>query len=115
MVELSLNERAFDAFISGTKTVEIRAHSKKIEDIQEEDIISFTSLQEKRVLQATVQRKQHYKTIRELLVQEGTKRTLSSTNNIEKGITSIESIPGYKERIAKNGVFAIEMKDIRSV
>jgi hypothetical protein len=41
---------------------------------------------------------------------EGVEETLSSTNDIEKGIESIESIDGYKTLIKKNGVFAIRIK-----
>ena len=33
----------------------------------------------------------------------------------EEGIKSVESIGGYKELISKNGVFAIELKDVRVV
>jgi ASC-1-like (ASCH) protein len=52
----------------------------------------------------------HYKTARELLETEGTKRTLSSGKDVVGGIDSIHSITGYKEAIAKNGVFAIEVE-----
>jgi hypothetical protein len=44
---------------------------------------------------------------------EGTEFTLSSTNDIKEGIDSIESINGYKELIEKNGVFAVELIDVR--
>ena len=36
--------------------------------------------------------------------------TLSNTNDIEEGIISIEAIGDYKDLIAKNGIFAIEIK-----
>jgi len=53
-----------------------------------------------------------YKNVKELLESEGIEHTLSSTNNIEEGIKSVESIDNYKELIAKNGVFAIKLKDV---
>ncbi|HLC90307.1 MAG TPA: hypothetical protein VJI15_00910 [Candidatus Nanoarchaeia archaeon] len=46
---------------------------------------------------------------------ESTEFTLSSTKNIEEGIKSIESIDNYKELIAKNGVFAIKLKDVKTL
>ncbi|MFV0275246.1 MAG: hypothetical protein ACK5HL_03290 [Bacilli bacterium] len=35
---------------------------------------------------------------------------MSSTNDFEKGIASINSIDGYEEGIIKNGVFAIHLE-----
>jgi len=48
--------------------------------------------------------------VKNLLMTEGLNRTLSSGKNLEDGIRSIESISDYKEQIAKNGVFAIEVQ-----
>lgn len=55
-----------------------------------------------------------YESVRKLLQSEGTQETLSSTNNIEKGIESIRSIPGYKSYIAENGVFAVHISSPRN-
>lgn len=46
----------------------------------------------------------------DLLINEGTDVTLSSGKNLQDGIKSIESIPGYKENIMNNGVYAIHIK-----
>jgi hypothetical protein len=46
-----------------------------------------------------------------LINTEGKGSVLSNPeNSIEEEITRINSYPGYKERIAQGGVFAIEIK-----
>ena len=106
---MKLNERAFDALLAGTKTVEIRAPSKKVAALSADDRITFTSLEQKRELSASVVHVQQYRSVRELLEAEGVAKTLSSTNDLEKGIESIHSIPGYVKRIKNGGVYAIEL------
>lgn len=41
---------------------------------------------------------------------EGTRYTLSSTNDYKEGIKSINALNGYKEAIKCNGVYAIHIK-----
>lgn len=43
-------------------------------------------------------------------MQEGTKHTLSSTNDYQEGIKSINSLDGYLEAIKENGVYAIHIE-----
>ena len=50
-----------------------------------------------------------YNTIEELLTMEGTRYTLSSTNDFNDGVKSINSIKGYKDAIKRNGVYAIHI------
>ena len=51
-----------------------------------------------------------YKTIEELLIVEGTKYTLSSTDDFDEGVKSINSFEGYTEGMKKNGVYAIHLE-----
>lgn len=44
---------------------------------------------------------------------EGTRYTLSSTNDYEEGIKSINSINGYKAAIECNGVYAIHIEYLK--
>lgn len=53
-----------------------------------------------------------YKSVEELLMIEGTRYTLSSTNDYNEGINSINKLDGYKEAIKENGVYAIHIKTI---
>lgn len=54
----------------------------------------------------------NYNTVEELLVMEGTRYTLSSTNDFNEGVKSINSLDGYKEAINKNGVYAMHSEVI---
>jgi len=116
----NLNERPFNAIVNRQKTIEIRANKNifsenSINLINEGDFIIFKKMGSDDKLKCTVERKTLYRTVRDLLETEGTQPALSSTNNIEEGIKSIESIGNYKELIAKNGVFAIKIKDVRQI
>ncbi|RMF94787.1 MAG: ASCH domain-containing protein [Candidatus Schekmanbacteria bacterium] len=117
---LNLRERPFEAIKNGTKKVEIRANKNKYTRnsanlMKPGDIIVFTKENSKEKLECTIERITLYKTLRELLIKEGTEQTLSSTNDIEEGIKSIESIDNYKEYIKKNGVFAIKLKNVKFI
>ena len=115
-----LYERPFNAIKIGQKNIEIRANKNifsgnSVNLIKEGDFIIFKQVNGEERLKCTVERKTLYKNVRELLEAEGTEHALSSTNDIEEGIKAVESIGGYKELISKNGVFAIELKDVRVV
>ena len=115
-----LYERRFNAIKRGQKNIEIRANKNifsgnSVNLIMREDFIIFKNVNSEERLKCTVERKTLYKDVRELLEAEGTEHALSSTNDIEEGIKSVESIGDYKELISKNGVFAIKLKDVRIV
>ena len=95
---LDINNRAFKAIKNGTKRVEIRV--TKLDD----NSFYYGILKSGDV--------NHYSSIEELLILEGTRYTLSSTNDFDKGVESINSISGYKEAIPINGVYAIHIKCI---
>lgn len=114
--DLNLNDRAFEAIKSGTKKVEIRANKTgtNVSKMKENDIIIFTKQSNDEKIKCLVEKIKLYSCVRNLLINEGTDRTLSSGKNLEDGIISIESIPGYKEAISVNGVYAITIKYIGS-
>ena len=112
-----LYERPFNAIRDGKKNIEIRANKNNLSEnsvnlIKEGDIIIFNKANSKERFQCVVERKTLYSSVRELLEIEGTEKTLSSTNDINEGIKSIESIENYKQLLSKNGVFAIKLKEI---
>ena len=98
-----INNRAFKAIKNKTKRIEIRT-TKLGENhfdysvLKTDDIITFTSY-DGETINCIVGDVNHYNSIEELLTLEGTRYTLSSTNNFEEGIKSINSINGYKEAI----------------
>lgn len=116
----NLRERPFDAIKRGTKKIEIRANKKEPDNnsvnlMKSGDIIIFENESNKEKLKCVIERVTLYPTVKELLLKEGTKHTLSSTINIEEGIKSVESIGNYKEIIKNNGVFAIKIKDVKII
>lgn len=109
-----INNRAFKAIKNGTKKVEIRC--TKLGDnhfdygvLKNGDIIELTSFEGDKI-KCIVGDVNHYDSVEELLTLEGTKYTLSSTNDFNEGIKSINSISGYKEAIPINGVYAIHLE-----
>ena len=111
-----INDRAFNAIKKGTKRVEIRV--TKLGDnhfdygiLKNGDIIEFKSY-DGETINCLVGNVNHYDSIEELLTLEGTRYTLSSTNDFNKGVESINSINGYKEAMKVNGVYAIHIKYI---
>ena len=106
-----INNRAFNAIKNRTKRVEIRC--TKIGDNHFNDYIIFESNGEK--IKCLVEEINHYKTVEELLILEGTRYTLSSTNDFNEGVKSINSLDGYTESIKVNGVYAIHIKYINNL
>lgn len=113
---LEINDRAFLAIKELRKKVEIRANNdSEVFDygkIHETDIINFINSRGEK-MECRVTKISWYKSIENLLNYEGTEYTLSSTNDFDEGVKSINSITGYKEGIAKNGVYAIHIEPIK--
>ena len=111
-----INNRAFNAIKNRTKRVEIRVtklgnNHFDYSVLKEGDIIEFKSY-DGDILNCLIEDINHYDSIEELLTLEGTRYTLSSTNDFNEGIKSINSINGYKEAMKVNGVYAIHIKYI---
>lgn len=106
---LNLKDRPYEAIKRGTKKIEVRANKNgsPVAEMKVGDTIIFTKCGTKEKQRCTILKLNWYQTVRELLINEGTAQTLSSGNDLEGGIKSIESIPGYKRAIAENGVFAV--------
>ena len=113
-----INNRAFNAIKNRTKKIEIRATKlgKNHFDyslLKKGDIIEFTSY-DGDTINCIVGDVNHYNSIEELLTLEGTRYTLSSTNNFDEGVKSINSINGYQEAMKINGVYAIHIAPIEN-
>ena len=109
-----INNRAFKALKNGTKRVEIRV--TKLENnhfdygvLKSGDLIEFKSYDGESIT-CRVKDVNHYDSIEELLTMEGTRYTLSSTNDFNEGVKSINSIDGYKDAMKVNGVYAIHIE-----
>lgn len=112
---LDLNDRAFNAIQAKTKRVEIRANTENNDYSKYEvgDIIVFKN-SENKTINCKIKEINKYESIEKLLMLEGTKYTLSSTDNYEEGIKSINSLNGYEKSIKENGVYAIHIEYLYS-
>lgn len=111
--KIHLPERPFRAILKGTKKVEGRAGSldKKYENMRPNDILTFINEQTYEKLITTIVFIHHYKNVKSMLETEGVENMLSSfPKTVEHGIESYHSFSGYKERIAKYGIYAIGIK-----
>lgn len=113
---LNLNERAFRAIINKTKRVEIRTITGNTDysKMTKGDIIVFKNEKDDKIVCKIIE-VNHYKTIEELIMLEGTRYTTSSTNDYDEAIKNINKLNGYKEAIKKHGVFAIHVEYSYSV
>ena len=109
-----INNRAFNAIKNNLKRIEIRA-TKNGNDhfdysvIKPNDYINFISY-DKEKIRSLVKAINWYECTEKLLISEGTRYTLSSTDDYEEGVKSINSIEGYKDAIKCNGVYAIHIE-----
>lgn len=108
--ELNLNNRAFNAIINKTKRIEIRAYTGKTDysKILKDDRIFFKNDNEEKIV-CKVLEINHYESVEELLMLEGTKYTTSSTNDYNEAIKNIYKLNGYEEAIKEYGVYAIHI------
>lgn len=113
-----LNNRAFKAIKEGKKKFENRV--TKVDDgfdysvIEKGDYIKLTSFDGEKML-VQVLYVHWYQSAEELLLVEGTEYTLSSTNDYNEGVKSLQRFPGYPEGIAKNGIFCIRIEPVNNV
>lgn len=77
-------------------------------DMMPGDEILFTSYSDEKML-CRVTDVNHYDSIEQLLIMEGTRYTLSSTDDPEQGAKSIRSLNGYADAMEKSGVYAIHL------
>lgn len=107
--KLNINPRAFNAIKNETKKIEIRVtkvNGFDYRDIKKGDIIEFNS--NDNIMPCFVCENEHYSSIEELL----TKYTLSSTDDFNEGVNSINSIPEYEEGMKITRVHAIHIMPI---
>lgn len=113
LYKLNLNNRAFDAIKAGTKKIEIRVTTDKnkinYKNIKKGDILEFKNEKSEKI-KCIVKENAWYESSLKLLEMEGTRFTLSSTNDINEGIESINRFTGYKEGIKENGIHALHIE-----
>jgi ASC-1-like (ASCH) protein len=111
-----INDRPWKAIKNHTKKVEVRTNTK-YEDIDYSQIapgdhMIFINNKTSKPLTVKILSIRHYKTVKDLLQEEGPERTLSSGKSLKEGVSSILKIKGYTENIPKYGVYALTVKPI---
>lgn len=113
---LDLNNRAFSAIVNGTKKIELRASNDDVNynDFMINDKIIFKNDNNEEIM-CEIVCNNHYDTLEELLMLEGTRYTTSSTNDYNEAIVNVLKLNGYKERIEKYGINAIHINYLYNV
>jgi proline iminopeptidase len=110
---LGLWAKPFEAINSDKKKIENRVNVPHINfdysTIKSGDKVLFINEETGEVLDRTVKRNAHYKSIRKMYEQEGLKISSATPRTIAEGIDALEKHTGYKEAVLKNGIFAIEL------
>ena len=90
---LNINERAFKAIISKTKRVEIRTITGNTDysKMNKDDIIEFKNDNNEKIV-CKILEVNHYKTVEELVMLEGTRYTTSSTNEYEEAVNNLPKV-----------------------
>lgn len=112
IIKLNINDRAALAMKNGTKKVEIRAGAN-YDKLTYGDIIEFSSNNLGKFY-VKVEGVNHYNSLDELFTLEGTRYTVSSTNDKKEAILNVEKIGDYKNIIKENGVYAVHIKYLYS-
>ena len=112
IIKLNINDRAAIAMKNGTKKIEIRAGAN-YDKLTYGDIIEFSSNNLGKFY-VKVEGVNHYNSLDELFTLEGTRYTVSSTNDKKEAILNVEKIGDYKNIIKENGVYAVHIKYLYS-
>lgn len=112
IIKLNINDRAALAMKNGTKKIEIRAGAN-YDKLTYGDIIEFSSNNLGKFY-VKVEGVNHYNSLDELFTLEGTRYTVSSTNDKKEAILNVEKIGDYKNIIKENGVYAVHIKYLYS-
>lgn len=111
--KLNLYHHIFPYVVSGKKTVEGRAWSRKrnYRKMKPGDRIIFSDLRSKRKTTSIVRSVKHYKTVKAYLESEGLKKCLPWAKSLAEGIGIYYGIAeDWEKRIRSHGVFAIRIQ-----
>ncbi len=103
-----VDRRVYEALRKGEKSVETRAMSDEYGEIKVGDWLVFNCGKDS--LEKEVGEVKHFKSLRELLDNYGFEEIMPFVESEEEALKVWESFPGYKERIAKGGMLAFELK-----
>ena len=103
----AINRDIFDAIVSGKKKVETRAASERYDAIEKGDTIVLVC--GKRKIEKEVKSAKIYKSISALLKKYTPKQINPMCSTAKETRDMYYSFPGYKEKIKKFGIIALEL------
>lgn len=123
---LEIYRAPIDAILSGKKTVEIRTNNSyeaiRYDQLKPGDRIVFQVISgppfigldviEPNALTVKVTKVKHYPDARSLLLNEGMKVLSNLCENLEEGVTLLNSFHEYAEMIPIHGLFAIDIEPV---
>jgi ASC-1-like (ASCH) protein len=101
-----LNKDIFDAIRDGSKKVETRAATVKYKKLQAGDKVSFSCAGDS--IEKQIRKINHFDSIDMLLKKYKPQDINPKLKTKEEIINMYHSFPGYKEKIEKEGIIAIE-------
>ncbi len=109
-VEMHLDPKPFEQIKSGEKTVEMRCNDEKRKSLKPLDHIVFTNTKTGEKLKATVDKIVNFENFDEL-IKKYDRQKLGISENAKNPAKTVEKY--YSAQDLKNGVVAIELKDIK--
>lgn len=103
----SVNQDIFNAIISGKKKVETRAASEKYKAIAKGDVIVLVCGKKK--VEKKVKFSKIYKSVNALLKTYRPEQINPTCSTVKETRDMYYSFPGYKEKIKKFGIIALEL------
>lgn len=106
-----VNRGIFDAIRDGRKTIETRAATVRYQKARKGNRVIFVcgkDIFEKRIADAHI-----FKSVDELLKKYKVKQINPNIETEEELKKMYHSFPGYREKIKKHGLLAIELEDFR--
>lgn len=115
--ELTIYDEPSEDILERGKVVEGRAGTQtgKYSELEAGDTIDFFNTEEEYLFSVGVEEVNHYKSVKEMLENEGLQRCLPRKDNIKDGVSTYHSISNYKERIEKYGIYAIVISSLETV
>lgn len=97
----------FEALRNGEKPIETRAATPKYQNIHKNDSLVVVCGQDK--FEKTVKEAAIYPSLGSLFKNHDFREILPDSDSEAEAIAIIESFPGYKEKIRKNGIIALRV------
>lgn len=101
-----INKEIFEMLRDGRKRIETRAATSKYQGIEKGEIITFSCSGER--FEKEVKKVTHFTSIDELLKKYKPTDINPTRKTKEEIIEMYHSFPGYKEKIEKEGIIAVE-------